>query len=765
MNSISRYFRLKVNLPLVIILGAFVILCGIYTWATPPLEASDELWHIGMIDWIANNGQLPVQEPGVKTAYEQEGSQPPLYYLIGALLVSGIDRSDFDTVRQANPHAVAGVPGYVGNKNLVLHDTPHPALQGSVLAVYIVRLFSILCACVTVIAIYATAREIGVWQPALPILATVLTAFNPMFLFISSSANNDNLVTAFNSVVIWQMVVMIKQVQFSTRRSFAIALLITLASLTKLSGLVLMPFVGLAAVWVLLRPQFYAMRNGQNLFSRLEWRGFFMFIFLIGSVWVVVAGWWYLRNVMLYGELVGTQTMVAVAGPRIGGFSLQTLVDEFQGFRFAYWALFGAVNIMTFRWFYDVMDALTVLSLLGLLTVVIMTWRSREIWLLKVENRVWLDRRISLVLFALIITAGTVSVAAWTSQTYASQGRLLFPFNSAISILFAAGLIAVGRYWVRPFVPKWLVDNAYYGTACVMAGFALIVPFATIAPAYDSPVAIERVPDTVRSVYARFGDVALVGYDAPDQRYFAGDVLPVTVYWQVIQPSVTDYSLYLHATLDDGSVIGKVDSYPGAGRLQTSKWNADAIYADTYAIPLDALSEGISRLRIQVGWWDYESKALVAAVDQNGQPLNSVMLDAGGFAPNAVTQNIVDVVEIKNVQFGSVIELSGYHLDGNTLTLSWRALGTLPANYTVFVQALDEQNNLVGQGDAPPMLPTRYWQAGETFVTRHEIRSEQPITAGTYRILVGWYNPEDLMRLPTTSPDNAFVMPVPLKIP
>ncbi len=373
MHNQVHILRRKVDLPLGSILGVFVILSLIYAWATPPLEASDELWHFGMVNNIADTGLLPVQHPGVKTVYEQEGSQPPLYYVIAAFLVQGIDRSDFDVLRQPNPHAVAGVPGNIGNKNLVLHDTPQSPFQGTALAVYVIRLFSILCGCITVVSIYAAARQLSVLQPALPILAASLTAFNPMFLFISASVNNDNLVTALNCLIIWQIVVLVGTDKLSFRRSLGIGILIALASLSKLGGLVLLPFVLLAGGWVFYRPVFYNLLPLQ----KLNWRGLFKFVFVICSAWLILAGWWYVRNLMLYGELFGTTTMVAVAGARIGGFSLQTLVDEFQGFRFAFWALFGAVNIMTFRWFYDVMDAVTVLIMLGLLTALVVDWRSR----------------------------------------------------------------------------------------------------------------------------------------------------------------------------------------------------------------------------------------------------------------------------------------------------------------------------------------------------------------------------------------------------
>lgn len=430
----------KLDKPLAIILGAFLILSLIYTWATPPLEASDEIWHFGMINYIADTGSLPIQIPGISTPYEQEGSQPPLYYVISALLVRGIDRSDFNLVRQPNPHAMAGVPGNVGNKNLVLHALPHPFLRNTALAIYVLRLFSIVCSCITVMAIYYAARQLGIAQPLLPILAASLTAFNPMFLFISASVNNDNLITALNSLITWQILVLVTNAKFTTRQSFFLAVLLALASLSKLGGLVLMIFVLVAGGVVFIRFHVIDLLNNKSQSMKLDWKGFCTFLTLIISIWLVVAGWWYLRNLILYGELFGTQTMVAVAGSRIGSFSLQTLVDEFQGFRFSYWALFGAVNIMTFRWYYDLMDMVTMLMLLGLLTAVIVSWRSQSSASKSPKNSICLDVGISVGLLVLIVVAGMISIAVWTSQTYASQGRLLFPFNAAISILGATGI-------------------------------------------------------------------------------------------------------------------------------------------------------------------------------------------------------------------------------------------------------------------------------------------------------------------------------------
>ena len=69
-----------------LILALFTILGSVYSIIVPPFEASDELWHYPMVKYIADHGALPVQEPGVETPWRQEGSQPPLYYLVAGLL-------------------------------------------------------------------------------------------------------------------------------------------------------------------------------------------------------------------------------------------------------------------------------------------------------------------------------------------------------------------------------------------------------------------------------------------------------------------------------------------------------------------------------------------------------------------------------------------------------------------------------------------------------------------------------------------------------
>lgn len=700
-----------------IILSVYAVLALLYTWATPPLEASDEREHVGMIQGISVYGDLPVQNPLniAETWWEQEGSQPPLYYLMSAVLIAPIVRDDWETARLANPHATTGIPLALNNKNRVLPSET----GGTATAVYVLRLFGIVLGAITVSAVFHTAKRIVGDESLIPVIATGITAFNPMFLFITASVNNDNLVIALNSLLIYQLVVMIQD-GFSLRRSFLIAVLIALATLSKLSGLVLIPVFALSALWV--------------GWHRRDVRGLFMLGGLMVLAWGVIAGWWYLRNIQLYSELFGTGTMVAVAGARPDTFTLATLLNEFEGFRIAYWGLFGAVNILTVPLFYGVMDIVVVLALIGLG----ITFGKKR------HNQ---TQQVVFIALSLTLLIGMIAVIQWTSQTYASQGRLLFPYLAATSPLLAIGLVqCLTQHWMRIVV---------MGGVGMLALFALAVPLISIRPAYAVPIPLATLPLDVLPVYARFSDIELVGYRINEQRFVPDDTVPIELFWRVVQSSDRDYSLYLHAVDAAGNVLGRVDSFPGGGSLQTSQWQAGAIYADSYQIRLDESDNGQSSLRIQVGWWHYASGQGIRPQDGEGNALESVMLNVGAFVGTGTSPE----VEIsQQAQFGDAIMLQGYTLQGNQLTLSWRSIGTLSDDYTVFVQVLDDANQVVGQGDAPPSVATRFWLPNDEFVTEHTINYSVKPLAGDYRLVIGWYRASDFLRLTTNEANDAYLL-------
>ena len=95
-------------------------------------------------------------------------------------------------------------------------------------------------------------------------------------------------------------------------------------------------------------------------------------------------------------------------------------------------------------------------------------------------------------------------------------------------------------------------------------------------------------------------------------------------------------------------------------------------------------------------------------------------------------------------RFADGINLVGYALMPNRLTLVWQTTATPSANYTIFVHALASDGFLVAQHDAPPSHPTSTWQPRQLIIDIHEftIPADQPIT-----LVAGLYLPSTGQRL------------------
>ena len=124
------------------------------------------------------------------------------------------------------------------------------------LGIHLARLFSLLLATGTLLCTYRIALDIFPHTPIMPLAALAFNAFIPMFIFISASVNNDNLVILLSSVT---LLMLVRIIQRGASRRFLVLLgvVIGLACLTKLSALGLVPMAGLA---LLLRAFFVPQR-------------------------------------------------------------------------------------------------------------------------------------------------------------------------------------------------------------------------------------------------------------------------------------------------------------------------------------------------------------------------------------------------------------------------------------------------------------------------------------------------------------------------
>jgi hypothetical protein len=343
------------------ILAIYLILCSFYSIMTPLFEVSDELWHYPMVKYIADNGfTLPVQDPANPGPMRQEGSQPPLYYLIGAALTFWIDTSDMDQVRILNPHPDLGVMRPDGNVNIALHDPAREAFpwRGTALAVHIVRFFSVILGAITVIMAYQLARELFPNRPGVALGAAALTAFNPMFLFISGAINNDNLSTTLASILLVQIVRLLKQTTAPTLRQLVgIGVAAGCGMLAKFNIGFMLPFVALALAIIAVRLR--------------DVKPFIIGGLVTGGLTVLIGAWWYLRNWSVYGDPTGLNIFLKIVGEREIPANLPQLWSERHTFLMSYWGFFGGVNVPLPDAVYTVFNGIAAVGVVGLLAALL----------------------------------------------------------------------------------------------------------------------------------------------------------------------------------------------------------------------------------------------------------------------------------------------------------------------------------------------------------------------------------------------------------
>ncbi len=704
---------------IILLLLLYISVGFLYSVTTPIFEASDEFWHYPFVRHLAQGGGLPIQNPEQVGPWRQEGNQPPLYYALGALVTFPIDTSDFRAVRRVNPHADVGVVRGDGNVNMVIHDNREGIrLHGTALAVRLVRWMSLLMGSATVLAGYLLARQLFPGDKVLALSAAGLTAFNPMFLFISASVNNDNLVIMLSA---FSLVLMTKYVAIHPRprQWIYLGILLGLASLAKVSALGLIPLAGLTALIVARRH-----RSWRVLF--LGGLGIFLPAMLLG-------GWWYYRNWRLYGDPLGFSAFLAIVGKRHPIPTFYQLLAEWKGFVKSYWGLFGALNVPSPAWVYWTLSLFTGI---GVLAAPFSLWRK---WIKGDKKSVRLLQGGLVTIWPIILL---VSLMRWTLLTPASQGRLIFPGLASINLLVSLGLGGLLPARRRALLPAVVLLISFV--------IAVMMPFIVIRPAYAHPPVLEQEDVSMRqSADVRFGDkMRLLGYDLEEQTVTPGGEFPVTLCWESLAPMEEDYSVFLHLVSEEGIIIAQRDMYPGRGTYPTSLWESGDIIEDTYVLPIPPAVTTPARVNLVVGLYSWETGERLSVMDGEGNDLGDSYTLEQFVLPGRERDGIPNPMH-RNL--ANRIALIGYTLDRTTaspggtfyLTLYWRALRDVQENYSVFTQVLGQDGRCWAQMDGWPQQgdsPTATWRRGQIIRDEYALTVREDAPPGVCELWVGMYD-------------------------
>ena len=721
-----------------LICAAYLVLGVLYSVLTPIFEASDELWHYPMVETIAtNNFALPVQDAANQGLWRQEGSQPPLYYLAAAALTAGIDTSDLETVRRLNPHSDIGIVRPDGNANMIVHQPTLESFpyQGTVLAVHIARLFSVVLGLGTVIVTYLLARELFPDQPTIILGATALNAFLPMYLFISGSVNNDNASNLLGNLLTLLIVRVLKQKRQPPVTTYIVLGVVTgLGLLAKLNIGFLIPFIAFALLVVSIKQRSIRPLIVGGLIS--------------GALTIAIAGWWYLRNVQLYGDPTGLNVFLDIVGRRAIPANLAQLWSERFSFTQAFWGFFGGMNVPYPNQIYTIFDLIGLIGLIGamafLLVVLIRRQWSLDRWLPALVTLIWIG-----VTF--------VSYLRWTAETPASQGRLVFGALSSICVWLAVGL----TWWQ----PKRLRPLVISTVSLWFFGVALITPFTTIATAYALPLQIIEPTlnsDIVFTESENGGQIGVLDLNLTTQvrpeRYVE---LRFNAY--ISAPFARDWSLFVHLVTPDGVIISQRDVYPGRGTLATSDLSAGYQWQNQVAIVVPPAAYTPMTLDVVIGWYDLRTGERMRL--ENGDEtyhVGTVELlpredDLG--APNPIRINFDNQIELVGYALNDLSPNAGESVE---LTLYWRRLRPITNDYVVFAHIIEPFSlSIYAASDAQPAAwtaPTSTWGDGVIIEDTHTLPVNLDAPPAIYELEIGLYQQIDgrFDRLRVVTPDGGM---------
>ncbi len=701
-----------------LILIGYSLLAIAYSLITPLLEASDELWHYPMVQYVATNGfSLPVQQAGVETAWRQEGSQPPLYYFLAAALTFAFDSSDLPAIRYINPHADIGLVLPDRNANMTIHTAARHVGSGALWAIYLSRWLSVALGGLSVWLTYLLARELFPQHEGVALLSMASVAFNPMFLFISASVNNDNLSNMLATALLVCIARLIKRAEAPSMSELVlIGVLSGAGMLAKFNIGFLLPIIGLALAL--------------NAFRLRSLRTFMLGAAVTGGLTIVIAAWWYVRNWQLYGDPTGLNVFLDIVGRRAIPANAAQLWSERHTFLMSYWGFFGGVNVPFPDFIYTVFNGIAAVSAFGL----VLSAFGRHLWRV---DALWLARAVSLAWIGVLFGG----LLRWTSETWASQGRLMFAAIAPISLWLALGAWRLGGKHLARLIAAWY-------------GLAAIAGLITISSAYRPPALSPYPPDS---------DLRAVTFAEPESPDAAALALHPRDIDLTAQPSEyvvfdlafqqratmrRDWSLFIHLENEAGTIVAQRDVFPGEGLWATSQMaQVGQFWQNRVAVRLPDHAYAPQTLTIWLGLYDLKTGERMRAQDDDSSD-ERVKVGTVRVLPRRPDS---DVPNPMRANLGEAVALIGYAVqplsaqvgETVTLTLYWQRLRPLQTDYRVFAQLVQPNTtNVYAQSDGMPVewsRPTSTWAAGEVIVDQHRLTVREGTPMGDWTLIVGMY--------------------------
>jgi hypothetical protein len=728
--------------PIAIILLAFVLLSFSASVINPLFESTDELRHYRFVQHIIQLKSLPVQG---QEGCSAQGHHPPLFYALGALATFWVDTGrPICSQLEDNPFWQYRY-WEVGNdnKNQYLHTAAEAfPWQGEALAAHIVRGLNVLIGAGVVYLTWLLGRIIWPKRPSFAIGATAFVAFNPMFVYMAGSINNDVIAALSGTAVLLASIKLVQSdTGLSRRWGIGLGVLFGVALLAKFNLAAVAMLIETAVTWV--------------AWHKKQWRLWLEANLLIAVFTLLLAGWWFVRNQILYGEPTGFQRLTELWGVRNPADSWGVAIFELPYTWTSLWGRFGYGQVPLPDGIYVGLRWLVGIGLLGL---PLRFWRKTAVQQNGLAISLGLLALDVILFFAVVFNYLLVSPAG-------AMGRFFFPALPALTLLTFYGLSA----WLDLIWPSKPIANPSAGSEQVlrspisllapivnvgMATLTIVAIFGYLAAAFARPepfAADTAVPHPTNAQFDSF--VILRGYDLDNATLQPGGYLTLDLYWEVIGQPPGNFLLFVHL-IDEatGTLIAQRDTHPGLGSFPSSQWQPGDRFIDSIRLHASETMYTPARASLQIGLYapgENSYRLGIAAADGSflgdSFPIDEIAIvpvdnwrSDGQTFPNLLNQNFFNDLRLTGYEYSARTLIPGESLK---VTFYWEALRDAPPDYLVALSLCelpcpDWMPPLVTAVSPPQFAPTSSWHANQVVSDPHILSLDGALPPGSYGIHV-----------------------------
>jgi hypothetical protein len=324
--------------------------------------------------------------------------------------------------------------------------------------------------------------------------------------------------------------------------------------------------------------------------------------------------------------------------------------------------------------------------------------------------------------------------SAWHPDQFAQDSHLLAPLPGTPPGRYAIQLLLFDRASLQP-----LTALGYDGSALDLEQIELGRPARSatqdeLQPQYPADVV--------------WAPLRLLGYNLDRSMASPGDPFLLTLFWQADTAPEAAYTAELTLLSPQGTVVLTRRLPPVRADFPTTAWEQGDTWRGQHLLRLPpSLESGTHRWQLtlcrdEAGCSDYTP------------------LELGTLAMTA-PERLFDVPPVAlplSDRVGEIATLVGADVNPERLvpassldvSLVWRVDAETSTSYRVFLHLIDPNGMTISQSDQEPAgwtRPTTGWLEGEVIIDRHQLALPAELSAGTYRLVAGFYEPESGRRL------------------